>query len=258
MEFPFTTKLSIRETATTLNLPARPNPSGGAVRDRFDLHRGIRVEASPSSTLIHNRFCLISMFAQGTISHYGWLPGKHCLTSMALITSFYFRNDRTINYRTQVECGWTYDQSGRSPASTLETSSTYVLHAQPAKSFSLTRTAHANCSSTRKPRRSPTDTQEESCEVAASAHFEAQATATARPAVPAGTMTLLMEQAARRSSSTLTPRLRQRQLARQLAAPTRDQAARHPRRSGAPNAAAGSHLLWVKRPQTGSATLTSC
>lgn len=34
---------------------------------------------------------------------------------MALITSFYFRNDRTINYRTQVECGWTYDQSGRSP-----------------------------------------------------------------------------------------------------------------------------------------------
>jgi hypothetical protein len=35
--------------------------------------------------------------------------------SMALITSFHFRNDRTVSYRTQVECGWTYDRSGRTP-----------------------------------------------------------------------------------------------------------------------------------------------
>jgi hypothetical protein len=34
---------------------------------------------------------------------------------MALITRFNFRNDRTVSYRTQVECGWTYDQSGRAP-----------------------------------------------------------------------------------------------------------------------------------------------
>lgn len=34
---------------------------------------------------------------------------------MALITNFQFRSDRTISYRTQVECGWTYDQSGRAP-----------------------------------------------------------------------------------------------------------------------------------------------
>lgn len=31
--------------------------------------------------------------------------------SMALITSFRFRNDRTISFKTQVECGWTYDRA---------------------------------------------------------------------------------------------------------------------------------------------------
>ncbi|MEZ0350687.1 hypothetical protein [Mycobacterium sp. pR1184] len=30
---------------------------------------------------------------------------------MALITSFRFRNDRTIRFKTKVECGWTYDRS---------------------------------------------------------------------------------------------------------------------------------------------------
>jgi hypothetical protein len=30
---------------------------------------------------------------------------------MALITSFRFRNDRTISFKTKVECGWTYDRS---------------------------------------------------------------------------------------------------------------------------------------------------
>lgn len=32
-------------------------------------------------------------------------------TSMALITNFRFRNDRTISYKTKVECGWTYERS---------------------------------------------------------------------------------------------------------------------------------------------------
>jgi hypothetical protein len=30
---------------------------------------------------------------------------------MALITAFRYRSDRTIRYRTQLECGWTYDRS---------------------------------------------------------------------------------------------------------------------------------------------------
>ncbi|MCV7412705.1 hypothetical protein [Mycobacterium florentinum] len=30
---------------------------------------------------------------------------------MALITSFRFRTDRTISFKTKVECGWTYDRS---------------------------------------------------------------------------------------------------------------------------------------------------
>lgn len=34
---------------------------------------------------------------------------------MALITGFRHRNDRTIQYRTQVECGWTYDRSNNGP-----------------------------------------------------------------------------------------------------------------------------------------------
>ncbi|ORB67122.1 hypothetical protein BST47_06045 [Mycolicibacterium tusciae] len=34
---------------------------------------------------------------------------------MALITAFRFRNDRTVHFRTQVECGWTYDRSGNEP-----------------------------------------------------------------------------------------------------------------------------------------------
>jgi hypothetical protein len=29
--------------------------------------------------------------------------------AMALITGFYYRSDRTVSYRTRVECGWTYD-----------------------------------------------------------------------------------------------------------------------------------------------------
>ncbi len=32
---------------------------------------------------------------------------------MALITGFRYRNDRAVSYKTQVECGWTYDKSGR-------------------------------------------------------------------------------------------------------------------------------------------------
>jgi hypothetical protein len=32
---------------------------------------------------------------------------------MALITSFRYRNDRTVSFRTQVECGWTYNQSSQ-------------------------------------------------------------------------------------------------------------------------------------------------
>lgn len=30
---------------------------------------------------------------------------------MALITGFKYRNDRTVSYRTRVECGWTNDDS---------------------------------------------------------------------------------------------------------------------------------------------------
>jgi len=30
---------------------------------------------------------------------------------MALITSFRYRDDRIIRFRTRVECGWTYDHS---------------------------------------------------------------------------------------------------------------------------------------------------
>lgn len=30
---------------------------------------------------------------------------------MALITSFRYRNDRMVHFRTRVECGWTYDRS---------------------------------------------------------------------------------------------------------------------------------------------------
>lgn len=31
--------------------------------------------------------------------------------AMALITWFKYRSDRTVSYRTRVECGWTYDKS---------------------------------------------------------------------------------------------------------------------------------------------------
>lgn len=31
---------------------------------------------------------------------------------MALITGFKYRSDRTVSYRTRVECGWTSDKSG--------------------------------------------------------------------------------------------------------------------------------------------------
>ena len=34
---------------------------------------------------------------------------------MALITSFRYRSDRTISYKTRVECGWTYDRSEKAP-----------------------------------------------------------------------------------------------------------------------------------------------
>lgn len=34
---------------------------------------------------------------------------------LALITSFRFRNDRVISYRTRGECGWTYDRSENQP-----------------------------------------------------------------------------------------------------------------------------------------------
>lgn len=30
---------------------------------------------------------------------------------MALITGFTYRSDRTVSYRTRVDCGWTYDKS---------------------------------------------------------------------------------------------------------------------------------------------------
>lgn len=30
---------------------------------------------------------------------------------MALITGFRYRSDRTVSYKTRVECGWTYDNS---------------------------------------------------------------------------------------------------------------------------------------------------
>lgn len=30
---------------------------------------------------------------------------------MALITGFTYRSDRTVSYRTCVDCGWTYDKS---------------------------------------------------------------------------------------------------------------------------------------------------
>jgi hypothetical protein len=30
---------------------------------------------------------------------------------MALITGFKYRSDRTVSYKTRVECGWTYDNS---------------------------------------------------------------------------------------------------------------------------------------------------
>ncbi|WP_176562129.1 hypothetical protein [Mycolicibacterium palauense] len=32
---------------------------------------------------------------------------------MALVTGFRYRSDRTISYRTKVECGWTYDRAER-------------------------------------------------------------------------------------------------------------------------------------------------
>jgi hypothetical protein len=31
--------------------------------------------------------------------------------AMALITGFKYRSDRTVSYRTRVECGWTCDKS---------------------------------------------------------------------------------------------------------------------------------------------------
>lgn len=30
---------------------------------------------------------------------------------MALITGFKFRSDRSVSYKTRVDCGWTYDKS---------------------------------------------------------------------------------------------------------------------------------------------------
>lgn len=30
---------------------------------------------------------------------------------MALITGFNYRSDRTVNYKTRVDCGWTYDRN---------------------------------------------------------------------------------------------------------------------------------------------------
>lgn len=30
---------------------------------------------------------------------------------MALITGFKYRSDRTVSYKTSVDCGWTYDKS---------------------------------------------------------------------------------------------------------------------------------------------------
>lgn len=30
---------------------------------------------------------------------------------MALITGFKYRSDRTVSYKTRVDCGWTYDRS---------------------------------------------------------------------------------------------------------------------------------------------------
>ncbi|OFB37067.1 hypothetical protein BA059_20820 [Mycolicibacterium sp. (ex Dasyatis americana)] len=30
---------------------------------------------------------------------------------MALITGFTYRSDRTVSYRTRVDCGWTHDES---------------------------------------------------------------------------------------------------------------------------------------------------
>ena len=31
--------------------------------------------------------------------------------AMALITGFQYRSDRTVSYKTRVDCGWTYDNS---------------------------------------------------------------------------------------------------------------------------------------------------
>lgn len=31
--------------------------------------------------------------------------------TMALITGFKYRSDRTVSYKTRVDCGWTYDMS---------------------------------------------------------------------------------------------------------------------------------------------------
>lgn len=31
--------------------------------------------------------------------------------AMALITGFKYRNDRTVSYKTRVDCGWTYDRN---------------------------------------------------------------------------------------------------------------------------------------------------
>jgi hypothetical protein len=41
---------------------------------------------------------------------------------MALITGFRYRDDRTISFKTRVECGWTYERSdGRPRLLQLET-----------------------------------------------------------------------------------------------------------------------------------------
>jgi hypothetical protein len=74
-----------------------------AVFIRFGPYSSILVYYRAANIRRHRPVCF------GTIR----LGGRHCSEIMALITSFRYRGDRPVSFRTQAECGWTYNRSGQ-------------------------------------------------------------------------------------------------------------------------------------------------